>query len=196
MSYGPQIQIFWRLCCCCCYITSVVSYSVRHHRRQPTRLPRSLGFSRQEHWSGLPFPFSMHKSESEVAQSCPTLSDPMDCSPPGSSVHGIFQAGVLEWGAIAFSEALLALNGQNRYILHVWKFLKIWFVVNIVQTYIKFPAHPEHLRCSSASRTFSFPEILSECTKLGCISCVPLKLTYLRAISQNITKVLLQSGYL
>ena len=43
------------------------------------------------------------KSESEVAQSCPTLSDPMDCSLPGSSVHGIFQAGVLEWGAIAFS---------------------------------------------------------------------------------------------
>ena len=44
------------------------------------------------------------KSESEVAQSCPTLRDPMDCSPPGSSVHGIFQARVLEWDAIAFSE--------------------------------------------------------------------------------------------
>ena len=43
------------------------------------------------------------KSESEVAQSCPTLSDPMDYSLPGSSVHGIFQARVLEWGAIAFS---------------------------------------------------------------------------------------------
>ena len=43
------------------------------------------------------------KSESEVAQLCPTLSDPMDCSLPGSSVHGIFQARVLEWGAIAFS---------------------------------------------------------------------------------------------
>ena len=43
------------------------------------------------------------KSESEVAQSCPTPSDPMDCSPSGSSVHGIFQARVLEWGAIAFS---------------------------------------------------------------------------------------------
>ena len=45
------------------------------------------------------------KSESEVTQSCPTLSDPMDCSLPGSSVHGIFQARVLEWGAIAFSIA-------------------------------------------------------------------------------------------
>ena len=43
------------------------------------------------------------KSVSEVAQSCPTFSNPMDCSPPGSSVHGIFQARVLEWGAIAFS---------------------------------------------------------------------------------------------
>ena len=43
------------------------------------------------------------KSESEVAQSCLTLRDPMDCSPPGSSIHGIFQAKVLEWGAIAFS---------------------------------------------------------------------------------------------
>ena len=44
------------------------------------------------------------KSQSEVAQSCRTLSDPMDCSLPGSSVHGIFQARVLEWGAIAFSD--------------------------------------------------------------------------------------------
>ena len=49
------------------------------------------------------------KSESEVAQSCPTLSDPMDCSPPGSSVHGIFQARVLEWGAIAFSDFCYSL---------------------------------------------------------------------------------------
>ena len=46
------------------------------------------------------------KSESEVVQSCPTLSDPMDCRPPGSSVHGIFQARVLEWGAIAFSQLI------------------------------------------------------------------------------------------
>ena len=63
----------------------------------------SLGFSRQEHWSGLPLPSPAH--EREVAQLCPTLRDPMDCSPPGSSVHGIFQARVLEWVAIAFSRA-------------------------------------------------------------------------------------------
>ena len=50
------------------------------------------------------------KSESEVTQSCPTLSDPMDCSPSGSSVHGIFQARVLEWGAIAFSSSHPKVN--------------------------------------------------------------------------------------
>ena len=68
--------------------------------------PPSLEFSRQEHGSGLPFPSPMPESEkwnwsrSVVSDS----SEPMDCSPPGSSVHGIFQAKVLEWGAIAFSE--------------------------------------------------------------------------------------------
>ena len=49
------------------------------------------------------------KSESEVSQSCLTFSDPMDCSLPGSSIHGIFQARVLEWGAIAFSNMLSRL---------------------------------------------------------------------------------------
>ena len=67
--------------------------------------PPSQGFSRQEHWSGLPFPSP--KRESEVTELCATLSDPMDCSPPGSSIHGIFQARVLEWGAIAFSNTQL-----------------------------------------------------------------------------------------
>ena len=62
----------------------------------------SMGFSRQVYWSGLPFPSPMR--ESEVAQSCLTLHDPMDCGLPGSSVHGIFQARVLERGAITFSE--------------------------------------------------------------------------------------------
>ena len=76
--------------------------------------PLSLGFSRQEHWSGLPFPSPVHesvKSEGEVAQTCLTLSDPMDCSLPGSSIHGIFQARVLEWGAIAFSGEFKLLRG-------------------------------------------------------------------------------------
>ena len=72
--------------------------------------PPSVGFSRQERWSGLPFPSPVHASESEVSQSCLTLSDPMDCSLPGSSVHGIFQARVLEWDAIAFSEERLGIS--------------------------------------------------------------------------------------
>ena len=66
----------------------------------------SLGFSRQEHWSGLPFPSPMHESEKwKWSRSVMpySLCKPMDCSPPGSSVHGIFLARVPEWGAIAFS---------------------------------------------------------------------------------------------
>jgi len=54
------------------------------------------------------------KSESEVAESCPTLSDTMDCGPPGSSVRGIFQARVLEWGAIAFSEKMSYLKAKQE----------------------------------------------------------------------------------
>jgi len=77
--------------------------------------PPSLGFSRQEHWSGLPFPSPMPASESEVARSCPTLRDPMNCSLPGSSVHGIFQAKVLEWGAIAFSRTGKFLRTPERF---------------------------------------------------------------------------------
>ena len=86
-------------------VTSVVSHSVRPHRRQPTRLPRPWDSPGKN--TGVGCHFSLRcmkvKSESEVAQSCPTLRDPLDCSPPGSSIHGIFQARVLEWGAIAFS---------------------------------------------------------------------------------------------
>ena len=58
------------------------------------------------------------KSESEVAQSCPTLSDPMDCSLPGSSAHEIFQARVLEWGAIAFSDG--TLEAYIHWSLIIW----------------------------------------------------------------------------
>ena len=74
----------------------------------------SLGFSRQEHWSGLPFPSPVHESESEVAQSCLILCDPMDCSLPGSSVYGRFQARVLGWDAIAFSDHLVTSNVQKQ----------------------------------------------------------------------------------
>ena len=58
----------------------------------------------------MPFPSPVHESESEFAQSCPTLSDPKDCSLPGSSVHGIFQARVLEWGALRLLHILAVVN--------------------------------------------------------------------------------------
>ena len=82
-----------------------MSNSVRPHRRQPTRLSRPWDSPGKNNGVGCHFLLQCMKvkSESEVAQSCLTLSDPMDCSLPGSSIHGIFQAGVLEWGAIAFS---------------------------------------------------------------------------------------------
>ena len=79
--------------------------SVRPQRRQPTRLPRPWDFPGKNTGVGCHFLLQCMKvkRESEVTQSCPTLRDPMDHSLPGSSVHGIFQARVLEWGAIAFS---------------------------------------------------------------------------------------------
>ena len=82
-----------------------MSDSVRPHRRQPTRLPRPWDSPGKNTGVGCHFLLQCMKvkSESEVAQSYLIPSDPMDCSLPGSSVHGIFQARVLEWGAIAFS---------------------------------------------------------------------------------------------
>ena len=85
--------------CCCCSVASVVSDSVRPQGRQPTRLSRPWDSPGKNTGVGCHFLLQCMKvkSESEVAQLCPTPSDPMDCSPPGSSVHGIFQARVLEW---------------------------------------------------------------------------------------------------
>ena len=82
-----------------------LSDSVRPHRQQPTRLPHPWNSPGKNTGVGCHFLLQCKKvkSESEVSQSCLTLSDPMDCSLPGSSIHGIFQARVLEWSAIAFS---------------------------------------------------------------------------------------------
>ena len=80
-----------------------MSNSVRPQRWQPTRLPRPWDSPGKNTGVGCHFLLMKVKSESEVAQSCPTLRDPMDCSLPGFSIHGIFQTSVLEWGAIAFS---------------------------------------------------------------------------------------------
>ena len=93
----------------CCQVTAVMSDSVRPHGLQPTRLLHPWDSPGKNTGVGCHFLLQCMKvkSESEVAQSCPTLRDPTDCSPPGSSIHGIFQAKVLEWGAIAFSQSYL-----------------------------------------------------------------------------------------
>ena len=79
--------------------------TVRPHRRQPTKLPHPWESPGKNTGVGCHFLLQCMKvkSESEVTQSCPTPSDPMDCSPPGSSVHGIFQARVLEWASMMLS---------------------------------------------------------------------------------------------
>jgi len=91
--------------CCCCWFASVVSDSVWPHRWQPTRLRCPWDSPGKN--TGVGFHFLLQwmkvKSESEVSQLCPILCDSLDCSLPGSSVHGIFQARVLEWVTIAFS---------------------------------------------------------------------------------------------
>ena len=97
-----------------------MSDSVRPHRRQPTRLPRPWDSQGKNTVVGCHFLLQCMKvkSESEVAQSCPAPSDPMDYSLPGSSIHGIFQARVLEWGAIAFSDYI-----PSSYLSYNWKFV-------------------------------------------------------------------------
>ena len=85
-----------------------MSDSVQPNRRQSTRFPHPWDSPGKNIGVGCHFLLQCRKvkSESEVAPSCPTLSDPMDCSLPGSSIHGIFQARVLEWGAMAFTRKL------------------------------------------------------------------------------------------
>ena len=105
-----------------------MSDSVRPHRWKPTRLLCPWDSPGKNTGVGCHFLLQCMKvkNESEVAQSCPTLSDPMDCSPPGSSVHGISQARVLEWGAIAFS-------GSSSFKIRTMQFI----VSNLETTYVK-----------------------------------------------------------
>ena len=102
----PQSRIFWLLLLLSHFSRIRLCVTPQTAAHQATL---SLGFSRQEHWSGLPFPSPVHESE-KWKRSHSVASDslrPMDCSPPGFPVHGIFQARVPEWGAIALSEGIL-----------------------------------------------------------------------------------------
>ena len=100
------------------------------HRQQPTRLPRPWDSPGKNTGVGCHFLLQCMKvkSESEVTQLYPTPCDPMDCSLPGSSVHGIFQAGVLEWGAIAFSTRIGGIESIYLMLDDLWdKKLQQWF---------------------------------------------------------------------
>ena len=114
-SYAFYINMCCCCCCCCCWVLQSC-LTVQPHRRQPIRLRCAWDSSGVNTRVGCHFLLQCMKvkSESEVAQSCPTLSDPMDCSLPGSSIHGIFQARVLEWGAIAFSELICEIVNKSR----------------------------------------------------------------------------------
>ena len=119
--------------------------SVRPHRRQPTRLPCPWDSPGKNTGVGCHFLLQCMKvkSKSEVAQPCPTLPDPMDCSLPGSSVHGIFQERVLEWDAIAFSSqltnmlfscffiSLIITEKEHLFMLLLVTFFFVWGLVSL-----------------------------------------------------------------
>ena len=119
-----------------------MSDSVRPHRWQTTRLPLPWDSPGKNTGVGCHFLLQCMKvkSESEVAQLCLTLSGPMNCSPPGSSAHGIFQARVLEWGAIAFSNNgitfgnCLKITGNWQFMLIIWG---AWWNVLMKMTWIR-----------------------------------------------------------
>ena len=101
------------------------------------------------------------KSESKVAQSCLTLSDPMDCSPPGSSIHGIFQARVLEWGAIAFSR------------IYIYKYIYIYlFILGCAESLLL-----RRLFSSSGKRGLLLPAWASHCGGFSCCRAQALGLS-------------------
>ena len=126
------------------------------HRRQPTRLPRPWDSPGKNTRVGCHFLLQCVKvkSESEVAQSCLTLCDPMDHSLPGSSIHGIFPARVLEWGAIAFSGSYIAYSLKCSSLFLLLKFIILIFISCLCHTargtlgpWPGLNPHPLHWKC-------------------------------------------------
>ena len=134
-----------------------MSDSVRPQRGQPTRLPRPWDSPGKNTGVGCHVLLQCMKvkSESEVAQSCPTLSDPMDCNLPGFSVHGICQARVLEWGAIAFSigdycSKLIEIHPWDLTLLEVYDHPVPEQICNsISRKYDMIDVWPTHVLCCS-----------------------------------------------
>ena len=147
-----------------------MSDSVRPHRRQPTRLHRPRDSPGKNTGVGCHFLLQCLKvkSESEVAQSCPTLINPMDCSPPGSAVHGIFQARVLEWGATAFSNYTLysfLLSSNLSLLINLWLLGACqWYQLKSLHC-IKIKSYSlKSIFIPQDSPTLGVPELL-ECTR-------------------------------
>ena len=141
-----------------------MSDSVQPHRRQPTRLPRPWDSPGKNTGVGCHFLLQCMKvkSESEVAQSCPTLSDPMDCSPPGSSIHGIFQAGVLEWAVISFSTRFMLTPAKGSRAWQVFRTLLLNGGV-VVVVVMGFEQSPREALVTQPLTSFFINSLLCSC---------------------------------
>ena len=163
---------------CCCWVTSVVSDSVWPHRWQPTRLPHPWDSPGKNTGVGCHFFLQCVKvkSESEVAQSCPTLSDPMDCSPPSSSTHGIFQARILEWVATAFSWGS-SRPRDKTWVSHITgRFFTVWATPPLIFSISFSSSHTFPLYLNKSKL---FPYLNHPCTKKCSILFLPPSTTTL-----------------
>ena len=122
-------------CCCCCQVASVVSNSVRPHRQQPIRLLCPWDSPGKNTGVGCHFLLQCMKvkSESEVAQSCPTLRDPMDCSLPGSSAHGFSRQEY--WSGVPLPSRYEVLS-LHKYALVPFNSFKQETVVKLLQDFV------------------------------------------------------------
>ena len=138
-----------------------MSDSVRPHRRQPTRLPCPWDSPGKN--TGVDCHCLLQcmkvKSESEVAQLCPTPSNPMDCSLPGSSVHGIFQARVLEWGAIAFSIHPIRTNSNAFFFMSEQYSIVCMYPSFFIHSSVKGHIDCLHVLCMLAKSLQSCPTL-------------------------------------
>ena len=137
-----------------------MSDSVRPHRWQPTRLPRPWDSPGKNTGVGCHFLLQCMKvkSEREVAQSSLTLRDPMDCSLPGSSIHGVFQARVLEWGAITFSKKNSYSTIFQKYPNYHWSSLLSYkFKDHFIEFHEKFSYLQINLGGTATSLILTFP---------------------------------------
>ena len=145
-----------------------MSNSVRPHRRQPTRLPCPWDSPGKNTGVGCHFLLQCMKvkSESEVAQSCPTPSDPMDCSLTGSSVHGIFQARVLEWGAIDYRKPKCSELHLTSIASLVWVSTVTWC------RHLQNPTRRSWWECRGAAPTENTSRSFENFTRTLYLNCI------------------------